>query len=278
MIKVILTAILCFIITNNGVEDTSAAKANKRGNLMKNIEIIVTFDNYPYKKGLTTEWGFSCLVKASDSTDSTIDILFDTGANGQILLDNMQKLNINAQDIDKVFLSHRHWDHIGGLSRFLDVNHNVEVYCLKSFPKEIKRTITKSGAKLVEIEKSQEIYTDFFTTGSMGTSITEQSLAIKTDKGFILITGCAHPGILNIVKKAAEITKIEPLLVMGGFHLLGCDNRELLLIADKLQEMKVQYVAPSHCSGTECRALFRQRWADKYIELGLGQKITFPLK
>ncbi len=271
----VLTIIFCLIINNAVGESTPATESDKESTPMENIEIIIVFDNYPYKKGLTTEWGFSCLVKTAN-----VNILFDTGANGYILLDNMQKLNINPKEIDKVVLSHRHWDHTGGLSKLLDVNHNVEVYCLKSFPKDIKSTVTKSGAKLIEVNSSQEICPDsiggIFTTGSMGTFIKEQALVVKTDEGFLLITGCAHPGILNMVKKAREITKAKPLLVMGGFHLCVCDNREIALIADELQKMEVELVAPSHCSGIECLTLFKKIWADKFIELGVGRRITFP--
>jgi len=81
------------------------------------MKITIIYDNEVWKEGLRADWGFSCLVEAYNKK-----ILFDTGANGSILLDNMRKLDINPTEIDDVFISHAHWDHTGGLLDFLGIN------------------------------------------------------------------------------------------------------------------------------------------------------------
>jgi 7,8-dihydropterin-6-yl-methyl-4-(beta-D-ribofuranosyl)aminobenzene 5'-phosphate synthase len=90
----------------------------------KEMKITIVYDNESYGKGLQADWGFSCLVEV----ENTPKILFDTGANGEILLSNMERLHIDPQAIEEVFISHGHFDHIGGLSAFLKVNSDVKLY------------------------------------------------------------------------------------------------------------------------------------------------------
>ena len=88
------------------------------------MKITIVYDNEAYKKDLKADWGFSCLVEI----ENTPKILFDTGANGSILLYNMKKLDIDPMIIDEIFISHYHGDHTGGLSGFLKINKDVKVY------------------------------------------------------------------------------------------------------------------------------------------------------
>lgn len=83
----------------------------------------VIYDTTTSQPGLKADWGFSCLVEIRNRR-----ILFDTGTNGVVLLENMKKLDIDPSLIDEVFISHPHFDHIGGLSDFLNENNNVKIY------------------------------------------------------------------------------------------------------------------------------------------------------
>ena len=93
------------------------------------LKLTIVYDNNPYREGLETRWGFSCLVEGLERT-----ILFDVGGEGAVLLRNMAKLEIDPNTIDVVILSHIHYDHIGGLSEFLEQNPDVVVYMPSSFP------------------------------------------------------------------------------------------------------------------------------------------------
>ena len=177
------------------------------------MHITVICDNNSYKQGLNTAWGFSCLVTGVGKT-----ILFDTGPDGPLLLDNMEKLAIEPAGIDTVFLSHIHPDHTGGLTGFLEKNSDVTVYLLKSFPAKFRESILASGAKVIEVEQSVKICENVYSTGRVGKLRKEQALIIRTDSGLIIIIGCAHPGIVKIVNTAKQLLKDNILLVMGGFH------------------------------------------------------------
>ena len=108
-------------------------------------------------------------------------------------------------------------------------------------------------------------------------SFHEQALALKTTEGLVVITGCAHPGIVNMVRKAREITGEERVyLGVGGFHLRGETPSRIESIAQELRLLSVRKVAPCHCSGDGTRKLFRERFEADYIESGVGKRVPPP--
>lgn len=235
---------------------------------MKGPTITVVFDNNPYKKSLTTGWGFSCLVEGTKKT-----VLFDTGADGDVLLENMDKLGIDPEAVETVVISHEHKDHIGGLVRFLQRNPGVDVFIPESLPDFVKDDIKKYEAKVIEVGRSVEILKGIFSTGEMDAGVKEQSLILRTPKGMIIITGCAHPGIVNIVKRAKELLGDEVLLVMGGFHLMAKSDSEIEMIILNMKKLGVRYVGPCHCTGERARELFKRGFGNHFIETGVGKAI-----
>jgi len=202
-------------------------------------------------------------------------ILFDTGADSETLLFNMEKLGINPRNINIVILSHIHQDHIGGLDGFFERNGNVKVYIPSSFPNSMREKIKSHSAKYIDVLNSTKISEEVYSTGELGIWIKEQSLIINTNKGLVLITGCAHPGIVNIIKRAKEIFPEEQVyLVLGGLHLLGADDSQLKNIIKDFRKLGVKIAAPCHCSGDETRQLFKEEYQDKFIENGVGKIIN----
>jgi len=234
-----------------------------------NISIIIVYDNYQVNPDLTPSWGFGCIIRTP-----TKNILFDTGGNSSILLSNMEKMKVDPEDIDIVVISHIHGDHVGGLGGFLERNGDVKVYIPSFFPNSIRERIKSYGAEYRNVKGPVQISDNVYTTGEMGTWIKEQSLVLNTEKGLVIITGCAHPGIVNIAKKAKQILPDKNIyLVMGGFHLSGASDSELRSIIKAFRDIGVKRVAPSHCSGDRCRELFKEEYRGDYIESGVGKII-----
>lgn len=215
---------------------------------MRSLRITIVYDNTLFKKGLTSDWGFSCFVESKEASN----ILFDTGANPDILLDNLDKLAIDPKNIDEVFISHYHHDHTGGLKELLKLNKNIKVYIPASFK-------FKSENKIISVKKPIKLHENFYSTGELNNI--EQSLIIKREEGVIVISGCAHSKVENILKNASQYGKIRYLI--GGLH--GFNKYELL--------EDVDYVCATHC--TQNKRQIKKRYPNKWIEGGLGRVINF---
>ena len=231
--------------------------------------ITIVYDNNKYDSRLIPARGFSCVVKLREET-----ILFDTGGDGTILLSNMAKVGINPEEIDTVVLSHIHSDHTGGLKELLERNSEVTVYVPQSFPVAMKQGIKSSGATVEEIHGAQELFEHILTTGELDGGIKEQSLLVRTSRGLVVVTGCVHPGVVNITRTAKQITREKIYLVMGGFHLAGAFPSQISYITESLLQLGVAKVAQCHCSGDEARKLFKDYFGENYINSGVGKEIT----
>jgi len=241
-------------------------RIEKGDDTMDKLEIIILYDSYLYNEDLQSGWGFSALVRGLEKT-----ILFDVGGEGRILLENMRDMGIDPKDIDVVALSHDHWDHTGGLSRFLTANCNVTVYVLESFSDKTKSMIRLSGADLKEIKYPEKICKHAYLTGEIRSIVNEQSLSVMTPGGQVLITGCAHPDIALIARFATSQFQEDFLLTTGGFHLKGSTPIEIKSVISELKGMDLKYASPCHCSGDTAIAMFKEAFGDRYIKSGAGK-------
>jgi len=236
------------------------------------LKLTIVYDNNEYDPRLETKWGFSCLVEGLEKA-----ILFDTGGDSGTLLSNMKKLKIDSTVVNVIVLSHIHSDHVGGLSGFLEENSDVIVYVPESFPGSFKDTVRSFGADVIQVSEAEELFTSVYTTGEIGSGIKEQSLIVTSSQGLIVITGCAHPGVLNIVRKAKDMLAEKPVyLVIGGFHMSGASTHQIQSVIEGFRQLGVRKVAPCHCSGDETRKLFREEYGEDYIDSGAGKIITLP--
>ena len=235
----------------------------------KSSIIKVICDNYTTRGDLEALWGFSCLIRYHGQT-----ILFDTGSDSVVLKNNMAGLGIDPASLDLLMISHQHWDHTGGIYAILHANHNLRVCVPRSFSAHFKSDMKRYGAKIIEVKKAREILPGFFTTGEMEGILPEQAALLKTSAGTVVITGCAHPGIVSIVETAKKILpKDDIALVMGGFHLLDDSDDDILQMITRFKDSGVRYAAASHCSGERARNLFAREYGDHFIHLGAGSEI-----
>ena len=210
------------------------------------MKITIIYDNQAWDKNLEPDWGFACLVEAYGKS-----ILFDTGAKDYILHENIKKLKIDPLGIDEIFISHYHWDHTGGLSSFIKLN-PVKVY----IPHSIK--IKKPDKNIISVKKQFKIHENIFSTGEL--KDIEQSLVIKQDNDVIVITGCSHPGVAEILRAASEFGRVKALV--GGLH--GFNDFGLI---DNLET-----ICPVHC--TQHIEEIKNLYPEKYIEGGAGKVIN----
>jgi len=198
------------------------------------MKITILYDNNAHP-GFESGWGFSCLV------DSSQRILFDTGDDGRKLIYNFEKANIDPKSVNKVVLSHNHWDHVDGLEVFRKFNSEAEVIHPDAF------------------SEPTEVSPGIYSTGALGVLLKEQSLVVVTEKGNIVITGCAHPGLERILQAAGTLGRIYG--VLGGFHGFS-----------KFDELQgIQLIAPCHC--TQHIGQIMQRYPAKFMEIKAGSVI-----
>jgi len=232
----------------------------------KELKILV--DNHTVDKNLRICWGFSCLINDK--------VLFDTGGSNEVLKFNMKKLNILPEKIAKIVISHDHFDHTGGLEAILKQNSNIEIYLLSDFSNELKQKVSSLGAKVVENNEFIEIDKEVYTTGKIegkyaGDSISEQAMVIKGKEGLIIVTGCSHPLITDIIERVKkEFSEDRIFIVLGGFHLLEKDIREVELIAEKIKNLEVEKIGPTHCTGEEAIQVFREKFGNNFVQIGVG--------
>ena len=124
--------------------------------------IKVVFDKSALDGRLKSGWGFSVLVDNR--------VLFDTGENGEWLLENLRFLGADINKIEAVVISHDHWDHWGGLWDLLRQKKGVPVYICPNFSPEFKERAVKACANCIEAEDVTEIIQNVFSTGEVAGS------------------------------------------------------------------------------------------------------------
>ena len=208
------------------------------------MKITIVYDNEARKVGLRQGHGFSALIEDTGLSP----LLFDTGADGSVLLHNMRELNVNPREISIIVISHAHGDHTGGLSEILGINRIAKIYIPSSFKKSFP------GRKVTVVKGPVRIRENIFSTGEL--EGIEQSLALKTDNGIFVLTGCAHPGIGNIFSAAVKFGRLYG--IAGGFH--GFHK------FDAFRDLSL--ICPCHCTvhKQEIRDLFR----NETLECGAG--------
>jgi len=210
------------------------------------MKVTIIYDNTAFRGDLQSDWGFSCLVEV----ENVPKILFDTGTDGRILLNNMDKLGIDPVSIDEVFISHAHFDHTGGISEFLKVNQKAKFYVPPSF-------LGPGNREVISMPKASKIHENVFSTGELDG--VEQSMGIITDKGIIVIDGCSHPYMGHILDAAREFGEIYGII--GGLHGFS----EFGLFKD------LELICPTHC--TQHKAELKKLYPQEYIEGGAGRVI-----
>jgi 7,8-dihydropterin-6-yl-methyl-4-(beta-D-ribofuranosyl)aminobenzene 5'-phosphate synthase len=262
--------------------------------------ITILYDAFGNNSSMKKDWGFSALIEINGKR-----ILFDTGDNPDILAQNVKSAGVDLSKLDFAVISHRHSDHMAGLSYLLKVNSGVKIYApdenfgvfgsslpgsfyrkADSLPSDMRYfdgnppTVMKFGnawprANFELINKTIEVFPGVtliaLVSDAPGTKeLKEISLAINTPQGIVLIVGCSHPGIDAIVTEAAKInTHIH--FIAGGLHLVAATDSIIEKVVTSLKDKwKVDLIAPGHCSGEPAFGALKQAFGERYLYAGLG--------
>jgi 7,8-dihydropterin-6-yl-methyl-4-(beta-D-ribofuranosyl)aminobenzene 5'-phosphate synthase len=259
------------------------------------------------------EHGFSVLIEKGEDK-----YLFDTGA-GRTLPHNLRELGKDLVGVKKVFLSHGHYDHTGGLQWLVEQLGSVEIVAHPSIftdhmrldpenpqrtPKMIgcpvgRKDLEKRGASFSFMDGTQKVTPDiWFITGldpdpgelpkddrlvvrQSGLLVPDPfqddaSLLLETDTGPMLILGCAHLGILNILEHVEEKMGIPSLHgVLGGTHLKYYGPEVIAQVIEKLEELGVDLVAVSHCTGVRATIELGKHFGERFQEGSAGSVFQF---
>jgi len=289
---------LAFFVACTTSSATEASRVDR-----DRAQITILYDAFGKDPAMQKDWGFAALVEYGGKR-----ILFDTGNSPDILEQNAKAKSVDLSKLDFVVMSHRHGDHMGGLSYLLRVNPGVKIYAPKEgfgvYGAELPSTFYRKdpslapeqryysgsppdvmrfgsawpGANFELVDKNAEIAPNIhliaLVSDKPGTlELRELSLAINTPEGMVIVVGCSHPGLDRIVAAAASINpRIH--LIAGGFHLVVASDADIEKIVAALHDIyKVEYVAPGHCTGEPAFTALRQAFGDRYLYAGLGTTV-----
>ncbi len=274
---------------------------------------ITTLSENTAGPGALGEWGLSMLVEADGQK-----ILFDTGA-GTAAVANAESMRIDLATVDRIVLSHGHYDHTGGLLEVLrraggkEIHAHPDIWARKygsldNSPKRyvgipfVRDALEVLGTKFNLSEKPVKLSEHIMTTGEIpmitdyeivekylcvmeGSELKQDPLdddlamIIDTDFGLVVILGCAHHGIVNTLMQVKKVTGKELIYAaIGGTHLIHASKERLEKTAAALQEMGVQYLGVSHCTGFKASAYLAGVFGNRFFQNNAGTVLTLPFK
>jgi 7,8-dihydropterin-6-yl-methyl-4-(beta-D-ribofuranosyl)aminobenzene 5'-phosphate synthase len=235
----------------------------------KTVKFTILFDRRAVDPSLGTGWGFSCLVQSDKGT-----LLFDTGADDQALMNNFETLGLDPSDVRQIVISHAHGDHTGGLMAILSKAPGATVFLPEGVSEDLVRAIEEAGGKPVTVDNKFDLDDVFTVTGPLGGAIPEQVLAVNTPRGVVVLTGCAHNKIENMLPQVKDMTGAPKIHgVVGGLHLFGSGTARIRKVIECLQNHGVELLGPAHCTGNTAVVALSKALPDGFVPLGSGQII-----
>ena len=268
--------------------------------------VTILYDAFSDSKEVTKDWGFSALIEHDGRR-----ILFDTGNNASIFEHNVKALGVDLSKLDFVVISHRHSDHVTGLKYLLSVNPSVPIYVAREpfgmFGGVVPQVVFRAAPSLPEkmryfdatypensptgnvfgagnfnlVDKLTEVVPGVFLVPTISKTpgtleLHELTLAIKGPQGLILVDGCSHAGVEEILQAATAIDSRFHIL-FGGLHLVTTPEEQIdTLVANLKNKWKLEKIAPGHCTGETAFLRLQKAYAEDYYYAGAGTRLDVP--
>jgi 7,8-dihydropterin-6-yl-methyl-4-(beta-D-ribofuranosyl)aminobenzene 5'-phosphate synthase len=237
---------------------------------------------------LLAKHGLCIFVEVKIDELQEVAIMMDTGPSPEVISHNINILNLDVNKIDAIVLSHGHYDHVGGLQELLKrISKQIPVVAhpkifnpkfsykpsLRYIGASFKQSNVETAAALLFASNPVTIAKGVMTTGEIERKVKfekvdefltveegmfkqdifqdDQALVVSLDgKGLVVISGCAHSGLINTIKHAQKITGVSNVYaVLGGFHLLKANEDRIEATIDELLKLNLKMVRPCHCTG-----------------------------
>ena len=272
--------------------------------MSKKLKIRILSENTVEQRKLLAEHGLSFYFKYNEK-----EYLFDTGQ-GEVLFSNAEKMDIDLNNIDTVFLSHGHDDHTGGLKKLLDFKPEIEVFAHSDiFEPKYKKT--DAGLEFIgtDLDKSDiDNFTAAETTVAAAAGVyntgeipaprdtyinqryvveneegqitdpfdDDTSLYLETESGIVILLGCSHKGVKNIIDEIrGSVGDKKIAAVLGGMHLKRADREEINELIEYFRELELDLLAPMHCTGRQAAAMFKEALGDTVKLASVGDNFEF---
>jgi 7,8-dihydropterin-6-yl-methyl-4-(beta-D-ribofuranosyl)aminobenzene 5'-phosphate synthase len=257
--------------------------------------------------GLLAEHGLSFWIEYGDK-----QILFDTGQS-DILVRNAKALGIDLAEANAIVISHGHYDHTGGLSAILDIAPKATVYLHPAAiePKFSRKTsgvnsigmpyLAKKAVKrrhVIWTATPAQIFPGVSVTGQVSRVnnfedvggaffvdenckkpdelLDDQTLFIESTKGLVVVLGCAHSGVVNVLDYISNLTSRNKIYaVLGGMHLLKASRMRIANTTEAFKKYEIQKIVPLHCTGWKATRELKNTFGDKCSLLSTGGQIIF---
>ncbi|MBB1073206.1 MBL fold metallo-hydrolase [Rhodoferax sp. 4810] len=237
---------------------------------LSSAQLTILFDNIPGVANTRPLWGFAAQLRTSNGQI----LLFDTGSNGRVLLKNMTALNCDPQAFQWLFLSHQHWDHIGGVDSIIELNPQLTCVVHDGFSKHLTADLAELTAGCLTIDNLPvQFAPHLWSTGMFHSEPPEHALIIETQSGLHLITGCAHPGIVQLINHVQTVFKQPVQTVIGGFHLGAADETTIANTVTALLSSGIQRILPTHCTGIAAMTALKTAFGTRCLTGGAGCQI-----
>ena len=277
------------------------------------INLTVIIDNMVYVPGLRAEHGFCLFIETEEHK-----LLFDTGQSSLFIENSLKMgielmdiskivishghydhtggllslLEYAGKEIDvyahPVIFEKKYSGRDREKTRYIGIPENRSIYeelgarfLMVDKPLEIEKNIFISGQipRSSGFESVEEYFIKIVNGDYIHDDIPDDiSLAVRTGEGNILVTGCAHSGLINTIDYAEQFTGVKEFkFICGGFHLSNRTEEQNLVLLKYLKKKNFGYIAPAHCTGAEATCLIKNQFGPRFLKSGVGVKFEFGI-